>query len=370
MLWPWALTVLLLAACHLSSQSWRYPISTFVGSVPKHPQSSLEVQVKATSGWTTLTSKTSAQAAVANIPMTSAAKVGNNHTSKSCTDCEADAPWGNVVLLVLSVRLDRLTLMDPYLDLFQRVILMHQQANFEELKPGLSYLNKSTMGRHTVLHCFRKREMYQNHCLAPVLQDLLNASNPYTRGVLVNHMDFWFHPQQLIDPKAVHQIWQLGPGLRRVNDQPPLLGPVCFDNQKTLRADYAWGWWFRSKDLGWEAAQRALHSFHGKLATLEVARLCYGWMDLFYVPQVAWADLLWLMPFFKDTIHEVALPTMFDFMLTYMNHSRRPLLQCAGDCCTSTQSPAVVRGNKCGHRIDLSVQQMRDVFIEILAAKA
>ena len=84
------------------------------------------------------------------------------------------------------------------------------------------------------------RYCYQSYCLVPMLRRLATVL-PGVRGMLMCHMDFWFHPSHIMHPAAFDQVWQLDGGL--VGPKPvPLFGLHCVPLEAVI-ADDNWWWW-------------------------------------------------------------------------------------------------------------------------------
>lgn len=188
------------------------------------------------------------------------------------------------------------------------------------------------------------RTRYHFWCLAPMLK-MLAVEAPSTDGILYLHMDMWIHPRHLVGPQDPNKIWRLGRGLLSRGRQ--VLNTECLE---TMEQWTEWVWWEDSLIAGFDAVGTASAKLVPK--TTHQTRVCNGWSDMYYLPRTVWADFSRLVPWFGEVFHEVALPTMFDFLVRQLGH-QETVLKCWG-CCDCGPAPvSALFDNVCGHKMDL-----------------
>ena len=108
---------------------------------------------------------------------------------------------------------------------------------------------------------------------------------------------------------------------------------------------HLWPWWMNSLATSYAAARK-----------LGVREVCYGWVDLLFLPAAAHAAFRRLAREFGDTFHEVAIPTI----LNQLQHEPdgnavhwKPALQCLGSCCDGVPWTPKTERSECAHKIAL-----------------
>ncbi|CAK0828030.1 unnamed protein product [Prorocentrum cordatum] len=95
-------------------------------------------------------------------------------------------------------------------------------------------------------------------------------------------------------------------------------------------------------------------------------RLCFGWVDILYIPYHVWPDWRQLTLYFGGLFHEVAAYTMLNMLV---RSGRAPGVEtidfCEGNCC-HTQAPKAILTSPCGHTMNLRMGDVRDIFEGVL----
>lgn len=101
------------------------------------------------------------------------------------------------------------------------------------------------------------------------------------------------------------------------------------------------------------------------------------WSDIYYIPKHFFHDFINLGNVFHavDSFHEVAIPTMIHiidltYQLTPFHSVITRLGDCWGNCCKNGSTPADIQWERCGHRIDLSDENLKRTLVKILDASA
>ncbi len=116
-----------------------------------------------------------------------------------------------------------------------------------------------------------------------------------------------------------------------------------------------------------------INAFRLKLFVVYIPR----WSDIYYIPRRFFNDFIDLTNIFYETdlFHEVAIPTMINIIeLTYRPTSSHSVItrlaDCWGHCCANGASPTDIKQKRCGHRMDLTNDVVRQSLIEILESEA
>ena len=103
----------------------------------------------------------------------------------------------------------------------------------------------------------------------------------------------------------------------------------------------------------------------------------YRWSDIYYIPRCFFQDFIDLSNVFYEVknFHEVAIPTMVNIIdltrrETPFHSIITRLYDCWGDCCAGGSTSENIKQKRCGHRIDLSKDDIRQTLIEILESEA
>ena len=95
------------------------------------------------------------------------------------------------------------------------------------------------------------------------------------------------------------------------------------------------------------------------------------------MPRCFFQDFIDLSNVFYEVqnFHEVAIPTMVNIIdLTRRETSFHSIItrlnDCWGDCCASGSKPENIKQKRCGHRMDLARDDIRQTLIEILESEA
>ncbi|UJR11839.1 hypothetical protein I4U23_016019 [Adineta vaga] len=190
---------------------------------------------------------------------------------------------------------------------------------------------------------------------------LLNYSD--IQGILYFHFDAWIQPLRF-DDMDFRKIWfpdSVVPPFKCVNDTK------------------GWEWW-AWKDGYHLTAKRATKNVAKTYPTEYVVNkeiFCGGWSDIYYIPRHFFRDFIKLGQIFyaADSFHEVAIPTIINIIdLTYRltpYHSVVTRLgDCWGHCCLNGASPDDIKRHRCGHRITLTNEDVKQTLIEILQSGA
>ncbi len=105
--------------------------------------------------------------------------------------------------------------------------------------------------------------------------------------------------------------------------------------------------------------------------------ILFRWSDIYYIPRQFFQDFTDLANIFYafDSFHEVAVPTMVNIIdwthrLTPFHSVIARIGNCWGGCCAGGAKPLDIKQNRCGHRIDLAVDAVRNSLIELLELEA
>ncbi len=105
--------------------------------------------------------------------------------------------------------------------------------------------------------------------------------------------------------------------------------------------------------------------------------LIFRWSDIYYIPRQFFRDFIDLANIFYafGLYHEVATPTMFNiidqtYRLTPFHTVIARISDCWGHCCADGATPSDVKQKRCGHKIDLTQDNMRNSLIELLELEA
>ncbi len=105
--------------------------------------------------------------------------------------------------------------------------------------------------------------------------------------------------------------------------------------------------------------------------------LIFRWSDIYYIPRKFFRDFIDLANIFYafSLYHEVAVPTMLNIIdlthrLTPFHTILTRLSDCWGHCCTDVSAPSDIKGHRCGHKINLSQEQLKNTLIELLELEA
>mmetsp|Transcript_83893 Transcript_83893/g.234159 ORF Transcript_83893/g.234159 Transcript_83893/m.234159 type:complete len:286 (-) Transcript_83893:84-941(-) len=262
-----------------------------------------------------------------------------------------DAEPLELVLALQGMRPDRSHfLLQLYKPLFRFVVLLDwaRAHVLEPYPPGAP-----------VFWCLgppRQRFHYHASCFVRLLNDSTTAF-PSARGLLTLHMDFWFRPSLLTKRRSTRRIWQLGPSIAPPREPRPFdAGPRCLHKGEVDAS--SWHWMDGLRAAGEEAVDRARRGLNWSLG--EPARVCRGWVDLFYLPRRAWKDFRTLAPYFRRVFHESAVPTMLHILASSGRHPTREWLQCWGGPHDVAADPVdLMRRHVCGHKLSLHSRRDR-----------
>jgi hypothetical protein len=105
--------------------------------------------------------------------------------------------------------------------------------------------------------------------------------------------------------------------------------------------------------------------------------LIFRWSDIYYIPRHFFRDFIDLTNIFYEfrSFHEVGIPTMLNiidltYRLTPFHTVITRLSDCWGDCCAGGAKPSDIKQKRCGHRIDLAQDPMKNTLIQLLELEA
>lgn len=105
--------------------------------------------------------------------------------------------------------------------------------------------------------------------------------------------------------------------------------------------------------------------------------LNFRWSDIYYVPRRFFRAFIELSHVFHavGSFHEVAIPTILNIIdLTYRLTPHHTVItrmnDCWGHCCASGATSNDVQTKRCGHRLDLTNEEVKNKLVEILESEA
>ncbi len=105
--------------------------------------------------------------------------------------------------------------------------------------------------------------------------------------------------------------------------------------------------------------------------------LIFRWSDIYYIPRRFFRDFIDLANIFYafHSFHEVATPTMVNiidltYRLTPFHTVITRLSDCWGDCCAVGAKPSDIKQKRCGHRMNLAQDPVKNALIELLELEA
>mmetsp|Transcript_46678 Transcript_46678/g.141630 ORF Transcript_46678/g.141630 Transcript_46678/m.141630 type:complete len:300 (+) Transcript_46678:250-1149(+) len=193
-------------------------------------------------------------------------------------------------------------------------------------------------------------------------------------GVLYLHFDFWINPslfsQHSLD---LRKVWRLRAGLTRGGRHQRIIPNQCKKGQALMEDSHRRGGWFfpgsRHRTAGLAAVDSAVSANMNASLHWTSDELCYGWVDLMYIPQAGWQSFVELArgPF-NSVWHEVAVPTILAMLVRSGQVAGEEVVDCWGSCCTNTVDPAILKQNMCGHQMDLRDETLQAGLVEMLSA--
>jgi len=216
----------------------------------------------------------------------------------------------------------------------------------------------------------RDRIVYHSTCLVRVIHHIVGRRRA-SRGLLVAHADFWFHPYRLLSSTGLRltELWQLSGGLKVERGfGGNVTWPHCHTRVEDLEQDRSWHYGTSSFDVPRKYIWRSIDDAHQALRRLGQqvdipTTVCAGWADMYYLPRKVWPKLMKLVPYTKQISHEIALPSLFHLMENSWNVKRKWLPDCWGGCCVpGTVNKQTIKDNICGHRMALEDRSFRIAF--------
>jgi len=237
--------------------------------------------------------------------------------------------------------------------------------------------------------------------LAGIFGSLDSLKGPAPAGALWIHADLWINPGLFpIERLDGRKVWITDSGLllrwhavdknndtiKDPNGNPKWMEQEvpnrCLEGEELYGHFLETGNWFTvpTPDKRQTATNRAPHLDRG----LEVlrrpavqalpalrgwgrSRLCFGWVDILYIPYHVWPDWRNLTLHFGGVFHECAAYTMLNMLV---RSGRVPGAEtidfCRGNCCDLTQLPEAILTSPCGHKMNLRLESARANFEGVL----